>query len=146
MKVALEAGAPTASHRIKIFPSQRTPLDWPKQDVGTFVKELYQGSNLSWGDSSAVGTLPVEEMILTLRGFYGEWKHIHDRKPYVVIEMPQAAADRAHCLKVLEKVKNRVEHIIFMELCTDADASIFEGRFLRYLSTRLEWERKRKTK
>jgi len=86
-----------------------------------FVRELYTQEH-------SETTLPLSTMEDRLLGEYRAHKLIHGgRSPFVLVTMPQRSEDQEAWLRVLAEVKERVKHVIFIEISTASEVNTLPG-------------------
>ena len=105
------AGGLTSPHLMlsTSFKPDVGPLGNPGSELEGFVRELYAATH---SDIS----LAFDRMVDQLRGEYKTHKAIHGRSPFVLVSMPGKPEDQEAWLRVLAEVKNRLEHVILIEI------------------------------
>lgn len=142
-RVELELQGMKMPNRIGELLKPPDALGAPDGLLHALLMDIYKSAGLDIGGIEEVATMGTETLKARLRGFFGDWASSHDdRLPYVVVKMPEDPDDRARWMRVLEQVKEGLEHLILIELCSDPEAHTFEGRLLKYLHTRRDSERK----
>ena len=136
------AGGLTSPHQ-KLptsFKPDEGPLPEPESEVERFVKELYT-------DAHGEMSLSHQGMVEQLHSEYETYRRIHGRSPFVLVTMPERRTeDQEAWLRVLEKVKWLLVHVILIELCDTGEAHSrlhrLEGMLFTCLDTRLASEKK----
>ena len=134
------------------------PFEWgalgnPDVDakVLTILDDIAKGIGVSSNNPRADGRhvdteTRTNQLQADLRGWFGADKAIKRRTPYCAVAMPSDRADREHLKRVLRRIRELVPPLIFIELCPESQTREEEVFFMRCLSTRLESERKRRTR
>jgi pimeloyl-ACP methyl ester carboxylesterase len=133
-------------------PLESPPIGDPEteSEVLAILEDLSRGSHVvpidkakpeKQGKDVAART---EQLCKDLRGWLEPLKHLKGRTPYCALAMPKTPAEREYLMKSLEKVRELVPYLIFIELFPESETREQELYFIQCLNTRLISQQKLK--
>ena len=134
------------THMIQKRETSYFPLKRPGTTKNSFVGDLYASQ---FGTDPGGELMSAEDKLGRLEGDCRSWRNIYKRSRYIVVQMPSPTGkeqvERDHWMDVLDDVKQKLEHVLLIELCkrgVDRKFHVFDGAVFRCLNVRLQSERR----